>query len=88
MWEVGLPPSPVEFSSLHRFYKLSGSWLLGSDATPAFSSRFVRDSPPPLFDAQGAPPSLLSVFFVVTAYYSVSPFPLGGGRSVQGAMLI
>jgi hypothetical protein len=25
----GLPPSPVEFSSHHHFYKLSRSWLLG-----------------------------------------------------------
>jgi hypothetical protein len=29
MWEVGLPLSPVEFSSPHHFYKLSCSWLLG-----------------------------------------------------------
>jgi hypothetical protein len=29
MWEVGLPPSPVEFSSHRHFYKLSRSWLLG-----------------------------------------------------------
>jgi hypothetical protein len=28
-WEVGLPPSPVEFSSLHYSHKLSRSWLLG-----------------------------------------------------------
>jgi hypothetical protein len=28
-WEVGLPPSPVEFSSHRHFYKLSCSWLLG-----------------------------------------------------------
>jgi hypothetical protein len=28
-WEVGLPPSPAEFSSHHHFYKLSCSWLLG-----------------------------------------------------------
>jgi hypothetical protein len=28
-WEVGLPPSPVEFSSPCHFYKLSCSWLLG-----------------------------------------------------------
>jgi hypothetical protein len=28
-WEVGLPLSPVEFSSHHHFYKLSRSWLLG-----------------------------------------------------------
>jgi hypothetical protein len=26
---VGLPPSPVEFSSHCHFYKLSHSWLLG-----------------------------------------------------------
>jgi hypothetical protein len=44
--------------------------------------------PLPLFGAQGAPPSLLHVFFVVIAYYSVSLFSLGGGWSVQGAMLI
>jgi hypothetical protein len=28
-WEVGLPPSTVEFSSHHCFYKVSCSWLLG-----------------------------------------------------------
>jgi hypothetical protein len=28
-WEVGLPPSPVEFSSLCHSHKLSCSWLLG-----------------------------------------------------------
>jgi hypothetical protein len=31
----------------------------------------VRDFPSPLFSAQGAPPSLLCVFFVTIAYYSV-----------------
>jgi hypothetical protein len=29
MWEVGLPPSPVEFSSHRHFYKFFHSWLLG-----------------------------------------------------------
>jgi hypothetical protein len=29
-WEVGLPPSPVEFSSLHHSHNLSHSWLLGA----------------------------------------------------------
>jgi hypothetical protein len=29
MWEVSLPPSPVEFSSHRHFCKLSHSWLLG-----------------------------------------------------------
>jgi hypothetical protein len=31
---------------------------------------------------------LLRVFIVLSAYYSVSLFSLGGGWSVQGAMLI
>jgi hypothetical protein len=30
MWEVGLPPSPVQFSSHLHFHKLSRSWLLGA----------------------------------------------------------
>jgi hypothetical protein len=47
----------------------------------------VRDFPFPPFSTQGDPPSLLCVFFVVV-YYSVSLFSLGGGRSVQEAMLI
>jgi hypothetical protein len=29
-WEVGLPSSPVEFSSLLHSHKLSCSWLLGA----------------------------------------------------------
>jgi hypothetical protein len=33
-----------------------------------------RDSPPPLFGAQGAPPSFPRVFIVLIAYYSVSLF--------------
>jgi hypothetical protein len=137
MWEVGLPPSPVEFSSHCHFYKLScsdcwavlllllasmfvyrspGKWvfppLLWSFPPSATLTRFpapghallllpclarpsffiyssVRDSPPPLFSAQGAPPFLLHVFIVLIAYYSVSLFfSLGGGQSIQGAMLI
>jgi hypothetical protein len=74
---VGLPPSLVEFSSLHHFYKLSCSWLLGGCHHSCllwlglFIYSSMRDSPPPLFGAQCAPSSLLCVFFVVTAYYSV-----------------
>jgi hypothetical protein len=55
-----------------------------------FIYSFVTDCPSPPFSAQGALPSLLHVFFIVV-YYSVwffSLFSLGGGRSVQGAMLI
>jgi hypothetical protein len=45
----------------------------------------VRISPPPLFSTQGALPSLLGVFFVVFAYYSVffSFFP-GWGSVCPG----
>jgi hypothetical protein len=67
-----------------------GCWVRPpSEARPGlfiYSSR--RDSPPPLFGTRGAPPSLLRVFIVLIAYYSVSLFSLGGGWSVQGAMLI
>uniref|UniRef100_A0A8C0ZRH0 Bromodomain adjacent to zinc finger domain protein 2B n=1 Tax=Castor canadensis TaxID=51338 RepID=A0A8C0ZRH0_CASCN len=52
-----------------------GCWACA--AAPAFSSLFiyssVSDSPPHLFSAQGAPPSLLRVFILI-AYYSVSLF--------------
>jgi hypothetical protein len=83
---------PVEFSSLCHFYKLSHSWLLGVCRLscllqPACLFTVPRGISPP-FGAQGTPPSLLHVFIVI-AYYSVSLFfPLGWGRSVQGAMLI
>jgi hypothetical protein len=35
---VGLPSSPVEFSSLRHSHKLSHSWLLGAPPTPARAS--------------------------------------------------
>jgi hypothetical protein len=77
MWEVGLPPSPVEFSSHCCFYKLSRSWLLGVCRCSCLlwlACLFTvlgGISPPLLFGAQGIPPSLLHVFFVVIVYYSV-----------------
>jgi hypothetical protein len=95
MWELGLPLSPVEFSSHCRFYKLSRPWLLVSAAAPAFSSRLVvRDFPSPHFSTQCAPPSLLHVFIVLIAYYSVSLFfpgwvlvcPGGYAALVQGCL--
>jgi hypothetical protein len=90
-------PCPVEFSSHCCFYKLSHTWLLdtclqsrqslsGPPGLFIYSSR--KDSLPPIFGAQCTPPSFPRVFIVLIAYYSVSLFSLGGGLSVQGAMLI
>jgi hypothetical protein len=80
----------VEFSSLCHSHKLSCSWLLG--ACPCSCSLlpgpacFIFDEgfPSPPLRCQGTPPSLLHVFIILIAYYSVSLFSLGGGRSVQG----
>jgi hypothetical protein len=90
-----LPPSPVEFSSHCHFYKLSHSWLLGVYCRSCLLQLACLFTvpwgivPPHLFGTQGTSPSLLHVFFVVIAYYSVFfLFSLGGGQSVQEAMLI
>jgi hypothetical protein len=90
-WELDLPPSPVEFFSHCHFYKLSHSWLLGVCRCSCllqpglFIYSSVRDFPSPPFGAQGTPPSLLCVFFVVIVYYSVffSFFP-GWGSVCPG----
>jgi hypothetical protein len=62
--------------------------LLPSPAS-LFIYSSVRDFPSPLFYAQGAPPSLLCVFFVI-AYFSVSFFPWVGvvcpGGYAQGCL--
>jgi hypothetical protein len=94
-WEVGLPPSPVEFSSLCHSHKLFHSWLLGVHhcSCPLGQARLVylqfrEEFPSPSFSAQGAPSSLQRIFIVLTAYYLVSLFSLGGDWSVQRAMLI
>jgi hypothetical protein len=80
-WEVGLPPSPVEFSSLRHSHKLSHSWLLGASphsrqSLSGLPGLFIysprKDSLPPIFGAQCAPPSFPHVFIVLIAYYSVS----------------
>jgi hypothetical protein len=90
MWEVGLPPSPVEFSSLRHSHKLSHSWLLGtctrscqrlSNPPGLFIYSPRKDSLPPIFGAQCAPPSSPRVFIVFSACYSFCLF-LPGWRSV------
>jgi hypothetical protein len=84
------PPSPLEFSSHHHFYKLSRSWLLGVCCCSCLLQlAYCEGFPLPLFSAQVTPPSLLHVFFGVIAYYSVFfSFFLGGDQSVQGTRLI
>jgi hypothetical protein len=92
MWEVGLPPSPVEFS-YHHFYKLSHSWLLGVCRRSCllrpglFIYSSVRDSPPPSSELRAHPLSYVSLLFLLLISQFLF-FSLGGGRSVQGAMVI
>jgi hypothetical protein len=52
-WEVGLPPSPVEFSSLCHSHKFSCSWLLGSHPR---SHRSLSACPACLFTVLGRIP--------------------------------
>jgi hypothetical protein len=82
-------PPTATFTS----FPTPGCWV--GATTLAFSSPArlftVREGLPlPAFSAQGTPPSLLGIFFIVVVYYSVCffLFSLGCGRSVLGAMLI
>jgi hypothetical protein len=88
----------MEFSSLRHSHKLPHFWLLGACPTllppePLWAPGLFIYSPrkgslPPVFSAQGTPPSFQRVFIALIAYYSVSLFSPGGGQSVQGAMLL
>jgi hypothetical protein len=75
------PPSTTLTS-----FPTPGCWaFLPSPARPSlFIYSSGRDSPPPDFSAQGAPPSLLRVFIVLIAYYSVSLFSPGWGLVCPG----
>jgi hypothetical protein len=92
-WEVGLPPSPVEFSSHHHFYKLSHSWLLQMCChscllwLACLFTVLWGISSSLLFSAQGAR-HLCYVSCLLLLIIQFLFFSLGGGRSVQGAMLI
>jgi hypothetical protein len=93
----GSSPLSCGVSSLCHSHKLSRSWLLGacprsSQSLSGLPSLFLyssgKDSLPPIFGTQCGPLSFPCVFIVLIAYYSVSLFSLGGGWSVQGAMLL
>jgi hypothetical protein len=82
--EVGLPSSPVEFSSHRHFYKVSRSWLLGMCRgscllPPACCKGFPS---PPL--VLRAPHPLCYVSFCCCLLFSFFLFFLCGGQSFQG----
>jgi hypothetical protein len=78
------PPHRVEFSSHCHFYKLSRSWLLGVCWRSCLLQLACCEGfPSPPLGAQGTPPSLLLVFFIVIQFVFFL-FSLGGGWSVQG----
>jgi hypothetical protein len=90
-WEVGFPPSPVEFSSHCHFYKLSRSRLLGVCHhsclfQPACLFSSLREFPSPS-SVLRTPKPLCYVSFLLLLLI-IQFFSLGGGRSVQGTMLI
>jgi hypothetical protein len=69
-WEVGLPPSPVEFSSHRHFYKISHSCLLGMwHHSCLLQPACCEEFPLPPFSTQSTLLSLLRVFSVVIAHY-------------------
>jgi hypothetical protein len=88
-WEAGLLLSCGVFLPLpllQAFPLLIAGCVPPLLPSPAglFICSSVRDSPPPLFGAHSAPPSLLRVFFVVIVYYSVSLFFPGWGSVCPG----
>jgi hypothetical protein len=96
-WEVGLPPLPWSFPPTAAFtsFPAPGCWTCAT--APAFSSRLVYLQLhgglllPHLWHSGRPALFATCLFFVVAVYYSVwffSLFSLGGGQSVQGAMLI
>jgi hypothetical protein len=85
--KLGFPPFPVEFSSHHHFYNFPapGCWVCAAAA--AFSGWLVRDFPFPHLRCSGCP-ALYAMCLFCCYCLLFSFFSLGGGQSVQGAMLI
>jgi hypothetical protein len=72
-WEVGLPPSPVEFSSHCHFYKLSCSWLLGKcHCSCLLQPACCEGFPLPLLWCSGHPTLFATCLFC--CYYSLLSF--------------
>jgi hypothetical protein len=90
-WEVGLPPSPVEFSSHCHCYKLPAPGCWACAAVPAFSSQLVvRDFLSPTLPHSGCPAFFATCLFCCycLSFSFFFLFSLGGDWSVQGIMLI
>jgi hypothetical protein len=99
----GFPPVLWSFPPSASFtcFPTPGCWVCATSAALSCQARlvylqFYEGFPSSPLHAQGTPPSLLHVFIpsllrvfiVLIAYYSVLFFTLGGCRSVQGAMLM
>jgi hypothetical protein len=85
------PPLLWSFPPTAAFTSFPAPGCWAGAAAPAFSSsaqlvslQFQEGFPSPPFGAQGAQPSLLCVFIVVIAYYSVSLFFPGWGSVCPG----
>jgi hypothetical protein len=74
------PPLPQAFPLLVAGHAPGSRWSL-SGPPGLFIYSFGKDSLPPIFSAQGAPPSFPLVFIALIVYYSVSLF-FPGWRSV------
>jgi hypothetical protein len=86
----GSSPCPVEFSSHSHFYKLSCSWLLGMCHHSCLLQPACSEGLPlPLSFALQVPCPLcyMSFLLLLLIIQFFSLFSLGGGQSVQGAML-
>jgi hypothetical protein len=87
-WEVGLLPSPVEFSSHRCFYKLSHSWLLGVCHCSCLLQLAYEGFPSLPLQHSGHPTLVAMCLFCCYCLLFSFFFPLGRGQSVQGTMLI
>jgi hypothetical protein len=83
MWEVGLPHSPVEFSSHCHFYNFPATGFWACAAAPAFSGRLVylqfrEEFPLPPVQHSGRPTLFATCLFCYCSLFSFSFFSAWG----------
>jgi hypothetical protein len=86
-WEGGLPPSPVEFSSLCHSHKLSHSWLLGTCSYWLVYLQFWEGFPSPSLQSSGC--TTLFAMCLYCSYcllFSFSVCPGGYADLAQGCL--